>query len=389
MLSLPYIYTNRYVRECAIREEILRAKRRAQDDVPGELLNFNKGTKMYIYKGIFSTIVLFLFSLNSEANDTAFGGKGSLPIPITNEAIGMVSETINISGEDLHGLTKEGRWLYHCQFTFKNFTSSKQLLQMGFPFPVHNEEAAVAIPKGSTSQPGDPLVYDFKVTIPTGPIPAIRSKIGSNTDKDLAYQDAYIWPMSFEPNQTLEIEQTYSTGATNDVQGFTWVSYVLKTGKLWRGGHIGHTRIVVSPHTPTRLCSEISQYKDTESPVLPGMKINQEGKHRYYSWDLEQFEPKSDLILCLQTGKDYIRFQLVYPLIGASTYNIPPLNTISPTELRRMKNSIFAQYGRTFKDPALQQYFNQQWWYEPNPNYSDSLLSKEDKEALKALGYKK
>ncbi len=340
---------------------------------------------MHIYKGIISSVLLWLLSIHAEANDTAFGGNGSLPIPISNEAIGMISETINISGENLQSLTNEGRWLYQCQFTFKNFTSSKQLLQMGFPFPVYNEEEAVAIPQGSKSQPGDPLVYDFKVTTANGPIPAVRSKIGSNIDKDLAYQDAYIWPMSFDANQTLDIEHTYSTGATNDVQGFTWVSYVLKTGKLWRGGLIGHTRIVVRPNTPTRLCSEVSQYKDTESPILTGMKITQDGKYRSYTWDLDQFEPKSDLFLCLQTGKDYVRFQLVYPLIGPSTYTISALNTISKTELRRMKNSIFAQYGRTFKDNELQQYFNQQWWYEPNSNYSDSLLSNEDKEALKVL----
>ena len=328
---------------------------------------------------------LILVSLRLEANDTAFGGNGSLPIPIANETIGMISETININGEDLQNQNKKGRWIYHCQFTFKNFTPSKQTLQMGFPFPVNNEEEAVAIPKGSTSKPGDPLVYDFKVTTSTGLIPAIRSKIGSNTDKNLAYQEAYLWPMSFAPNETLKLEHSYSTGATNDVQGFTWVSYVLKTGALWRGGHIGHTRVVVSPNTPTRLCSEISSSKDTETSLLSGMKIIQEGKYRRYFWNFENFEPKRDLLLCLQTGRDYIRFQVVYPLIGPSTYNPPSLKNISPSELRRLRNSIYAQYGRIFKDPELQHYFNQQWWYEPNSNYSDSLLSKEDKEVLKML----
>ncbi len=339
---------------------------------------------MYLHNGIYSAMVLLLLSLNSAANDTAFGGNGALPIPIANESIGMISELINISGKELQN--KDGRWLYHCQFTFKNFTPNKQTLQMGFPFPLNMEDQAIAIPKGSTSQPGDPLVYDFKVTTSTGPISAVRSKISSNKDKDLVYEEAYIWPMSFEPNQTIKIEHTYSSGATHDVQGFTWVSYVLKTGRLWRGGQIGRTRLVVSPNTPTRLCSEISQqYKDIESPILPGMKIIQEGKYRRYSWDLEHFEPKRDLSLCLQTGRDYIRFQLVYPLIGASTYNIPSLKTISQSELKKMRNSIFAQYGRIFKSPELQQYFNQQWWYEPDSNYSDSLLSKEDKEALKIL----
>jgi hypothetical protein len=249
---------------------------------------------------------------------------------------------------------------------------------------VNNEEQAVAIPKGSISKPGDPLVYDFKVRTSTGPVSAVRRKINTNKDKDLVYQEAYLWPISFEPNQTIKIEHTYSTGATNDVQGFTWVNYVLKTGKLWRGGQIGRTRLVVSPNTPTRLCSEISQYKDIDSPILPGMKIIQAGKNRRYLWDLDNFEPKHDLSLCLQTGRDYVRFQVVYPLINKSA-NIPSLKNMSQSELKKMRNTIFAQYGRTFKSPELQQYFNEQWWYEPNTNYSDSLLSKEDKAALKIL----
>ncbi|CEG61517.1 YARHG domain-containing protein [Legionella micdadei] len=334
---------------------------------------------------VFIFLTLLTQSINSSANDTEFGGNGSLPIPIENNAISMISENISINGEDLLNPNKRGRWLYHCQFTFKNFTPKKQRLQMGFPFPIYNEEEAVTVPKGSISHPGDPLVYDFKVTTPNGPIPAVRSKIGTNKDKGVAYQEAYIWPMSFEPDQILKIEHSYSTGTTNDVMGFTWVSYVLKTGALWRGNQIGHTRIKISPNTPTRLCSEISQYKDIGTPILPGMKIVQKGAYRQYLWDLEHFKPKQDLTLCLQTGRDYVRYQLVYPLIGISSYPLPPLSSMSRSELRRMKNSIFAQYGRVFNDPELQHYFNQQWWYEPNPNYQDSLLTKEDKEAIKVL----
>ncbi|KTD24152.1 YARHG domain-containing protein [Legionella maceachernii] len=330
------------------------------------------------------TLLLLIQSLISSANDTEFGGNGSLPIPLENKAIGMIAEVINIYGDDLPNPNRKGRWLYHCQFTFKNFTSKKQTLQMGFPFPIYNEEEAIAVPKGLTSYPGNPLVYEFKVSTPEGPVPAVRSKIGANKDKDLAYQDAYLWPMTFAPNQTLQIEHSYSTGVTNDVMGFTWISYVLKTGALWRGNQIGHTRILISPNTPTRLCSEISSYKDIGTP-MPGMKIIKKGAYHQYLWDLKHFEPKQDVTLCLQTGRDYVRYQLVYPLIGISSYPLPSLSNLSRAELRRMKNSIFAQYGRIFNDPELQHYFDTQWWYEPNPDYQENQLTKEDKEALKVL----
>ncbi len=326
--------------------------------------------------------ILSSISCIASANDSAFGGSGSLPMPITNSDIAMVAEQIEITGSDLQNPQKEGRWNYSCKFSFKNHSSSTQTLQMGFPFPINNDLGAIAVPKGKINNVGDPLVYDFKITTSKGPVQAVRSQIKATPDWE--YKDAYLWSMSFAPHESIDIKHTYSTGATNDVQGFTWVHYVLKTGALWRGGVIGHTYLIVKPETPTRLCSEVSNYT-TEQPLLPGMQRVEMGKIRSYVWDLKDFTPKSDLSLCLQTGRDYVRFQLIYPLIGSSTYDPPPLKTMSAEEKRYLKNSIFAQYGRNFKNPNLQQYFDKQWWYEPNSNYTDAMLNKEDKAALEVL----
>jgi hypothetical protein len=57
-------------------------------------------------------------------------------------------------------------------------------------------------------------------------------------------------------------------------------------------------------------------------------------------------------------------------------------------ELRYLKikrNTIYAYYGRTFNTPWLQEYFNSQPWYKPNPNYSEDMLNKYDKEEIKLL----
>lgn len=336
-------------------------------------------------KTLGTLVVIGIMAQNLHANDSSFGGTGSLPIPIANDVIAMMAEKIEIIGEDLQNVHKVGRWNYTCQFTFKNFSEKQQTLQMGFPFPLNNENQEISVPQGESSEPGDPLVYDFKVTSGGVEIPAVRSKIGPNKKDDMDYRDAYLWPMSFAPQQTLEIEHRYTTGTTYDVEGFTWAEYVLKTGALWRHGQIGHTQIIVKPNTPTKLCTEISNYTTKELPIVPGIKVVGEGKERSYVWDLYNFEPKSDLFLCLQTGRDYVRFQIVYALLGQSNYESPLKKKMTTHEKRLLKNSIFAQYGRTFKDPELQNYFNQQWWYEPNPDYNDFMLNKEDKAALKQL----
>ena len=46
----------------------------------------------------------------------------------------------------------------------------------------------------------------------------------------------------------------------------------------------------------------------------------------------------------------------------------------SSSELRIMRNSVFARHGRYFKDPELRAYFNSQSWYEP---YRDEVPTAE------------
>jgi len=50
----------------------------------------------------------------------------------------------------------------------------------------------------------------------------------------------------------------------------------------------------------------------------------------------------------------------------------------SKANLRIVRNMIYAQHGRKFESPDLQNFFDSQSWYKENPNYSDSLLSEID-----------
>lgn len=48
---------------------------------------------------------------------------------------------------------------------------------------------------------------------------------------------------------------------------------------------------------------------------------------------------------------------------------------VSCKDLELMRNEIFARYGRKFENPALKAHFEAQDWYEPDPNYTDDVLS--------------
>lgn len=327
-------------------------------------------------------LILATYSSGVSANDTAFGGDGSLPIPISQPDITMVNEVILINGKNLNNSDMNGSWYYSCDFKFKNTLNKALNVSMGFPFPVYNEESTnVALPEGQKIGQGNALVYDFQVLVDGKVTSSHKEKIAPNQDKGLYYDEAYLWSTTFPALATVNIHHDYYTGATFDVMGYHWVAYVLKTGALWHKNTIGHTRLEVIPNTPTRLCSEIDGAADYLKATPAGVNIRGSGAKRKYVWDLAQFKPTDDLSLCLFTPKNYIRYKMIYPTLN-SEHPLKDLSRLSPSELRILRNTVFAQYGRHFNDPELQNYFSKQWWYEPDPAYSDEMLTAEDKKIL-------
>lgn len=61
------------------------------------------------------------------------------------------------------------------------------------------------------------------------------------------------------------------------------------------------------------------------------------------------------------------------------------LSELSLEELKIERNEIFARHGRIFKTKWLQDYFNKQTWYQPNPDYSDDMLTDNEKELIKII----
>lgn len=328
-------------------------------------------------------ILSFFAPLTVQANDTAFGGSGAAPMPISKNTVSMESEHIIISGSQLNNEEMQGAWRYDCNFVFKNYSDQTENFIMGFPLPLYDGDTDAAVPAGEKIKVGSPLVYNFEVSINGKQIPTKKYDVSANIQQKMNYKEAYIWNMTFAPFQTLNIHHNYITGVTTQVLGYNWVSYVVRTGGLWKNGTIGHTIIEVIPNTPTRLCSEVDKDSQSYTQATPaGMKIVGTGLNRKYVWDIKNFKPTEDVNLCLQTGRNYVRYHIVYSILTNSTNQPINLNTQSASQLRFLRNAIYAQYGRTFDDPKLQQMFNQQWWYVANPNYSDSMLTADDKKAI-------
>lgn len=55
------------------------------------------------------------------------------------------------------------------------------------------------------------------------------------------------------------------------------------------------------------------------------------------------------------------------------------LKDLDKSQLRVLRNAVYARHGRTFKSVDLQSLWECYTWYKKNPNYSDSMLSDIDK----------
>lgn len=327
---------------------------------------------------------LMLYSALMWANDSAFGGSGALPVPISEQKVLMQSERIRILGDAINTPNMQGRWIYQCRFDFKNLTNQSLDLKMGFPFPVEHEWGEVARPKGHHFKKHAPLVYGFIVLKNGKRIASYRANIGIDAARDLHYRQAFLWNMRFEPLQKIRLIHHYYTGVTQDVMGYDWVHYVLRTGALWANQKIGRAIIEVIPNTPTRLCYEIDK-KVYLKPKLKGLKIIQYGKLRRYLWQLNQFKPQHDMNLCLMTGSSFVLHRYLYPILQHDFKQLRLHRPLSRYQIRLLINTLYARHGRSFVNPSIQRHFNRQWWYKKNKRYSDKLLTQEDKHALKIL----
>lgn len=65
--------------------------------------------------------------------------------------------------------------------------------------------------------------------------------------------------------------------------------------------------------------------------------------------------------------------------VGDPTLSPKELALTNDHDLRRLRNEVFAQYGRAFASEDLAAYFAKKPWYHPDPNFSEERLTANDK----------
>jgi eukaryotic-like serine/threonine-protein kinase len=66
-------------------------------------------------------------------------------------------------------------------------------------------------------------------------------------------------------------------------------------------------------------------------------------------------------------------------ILNGDALNASDIAGLIDSDLRLLRNTVYARYGRVFDSPDLQQYFTKRSWYRPRGEYSDSDLSSVDR----------
>ncbi|MDR1316092.1 MAG: YARHG domain-containing protein [Spirochaetales bacterium] len=201
--------------------------------------------------------------------------------------------------------------------------------------------------------------------------------------------------------------------------------YILQTGSRWKGGIIKDFEIIIKTHDPGVICNRedsfssfdiVGEGKNVQIDEIAGEHVYGESfslNKGYLYKNIENFHPAQNLRF------DFYPFFMDYywgDMLDPSSLDIldPPLpvhkyiyhwkNSINrkndeisgefeeqipkmnKNDLRILRNTIFALHGYIFNDKNLNEYFNNQYWYYPNPNikYEDIHL---DTATQKILDY--
>ncbi len=314
----------------------------------------------------------------ASANDTSFGGEGATLLPIENHEIAMVDEHIVIEGmpDKRPDFPKLKGWKTTCTFHFRNDSSSPQTITMGFPFPrpidvdregTQLEELDAKMKKVFLT----PMIAKFTTKVRNVDV---KSKEIEIKDPSSPYRNAWVWDVTFAPGETVEVVNTYEHEASGNSEYEQEITYVLRTGKNWKGGKIGRSLLEVKPNldfypVPGELAAEYE--------VQPkGARIEADGAFKKVIWDLKDFEPKSDLRIRFIPAEDFVKYRMESTLPEV----VEPDGSCK--ELRILRNALYAWFGYSFKNADLKKHFEKQWWYKADPGFDLQKLSDLDRRAL-------
>jgi hypothetical protein len=347
------------------------------------------------YKAILLAF-LFCSTLPAVANVAIVRVSGGTLRLLQSDSIEMLSEDIDIRplGNERLGVVE-----YHCHFVLHNSSDEAVTFQAGFPLdgPTSpDQEGRARLAKNFAFEAKDARA-NYTVTLVKAPEAQRRE-----------YQQMFLWDMEMNPDERRDLWVNYRLGISIRPMGLRqsndqvfpvlnkisridsagtlgWgyaFAYTTSSGATWKGGRIGQAKFTLHDKefraamdalqelpalgTRSEIAEDIGAY--CFAGALPGSRIQTEDGFR---WQFENFLPGP-------------RIEYEYGFCGIPTNpkELAVLSDLSLAELRQARQLLVAAYGGAPQDPALVEKLRNEFWYRPDPNFTEDALPSERKAVL-------
>ena len=312
---------------------------------------------------LFIGILFLLLSVSANDAYTKVSGGSILPLSKTkNENIKMEKEEINFT------LYKD-HYDINVKFDFKNYGPT-ETIEVGFPQWKH-------------LQPTEDDFYYFKskVNDVTTNFTVKELEKSEPLDEGMVITKWYIRSVTFESNEITTTEVEYS--APYGVYGISEsADYLFGTGATWKDC-IGEMIIKITNTTDDVWINAIRiDNSDLGNIIRENNTIVIQKKNVYPKIESEIFlelDRVRDCLVSLRVINPERRWDFRDYIISESK-----LKFYSTTQLRYLKNLMFAAYGHTFKSADINQWLKKNCsdWYTPKGTVTEKQFNENEKKNL-------
>jgi len=331
-----------------------------------------------------SIFLVLLVCLMAFAASAAFADgvsvsevSGKTIIPVQENNIRMVNETVWVKDEKVTAT-----------FTFENVKDKRVEIKMGFPFKKSEDPRDT-----STFQFINDKNIKFIVRVNKTDVPVTKMAVADEYRKKTGeeYDFMYTWPIVFQPKEKKVVECSYNVQWADELGLYGGFTYIAKTGALWKST-LDYADFFIELREGTYRRFKSGHYNFKISP--PGYKLN----GRVIEWHFTNWKPTADftvsydqilhnedstvvwsMLELFQFKKTYDGARKYYTMDDLRANHAPQDDFYGRFYIKILRNEIYARHGKIFKSENLQTVFNNQSWYKPDPNFSESMLNEYEK----------
>lgn len=344
---------------------------------------------------LITTILTLLLTISVSGNDGVYLTSGSVIYPIKETKISLDKELLSFTVQN-----KLCR--VNILFEFNNPENIERKLMIGFQAPTAAGD--VSDNTSNTNQITDFTILANGKIIPYKLKAAQCENCELKEPKDFQFSQSqqgvfvYLFELTFKPGLN-KINHSYAFPANSNVAFEQFYNYILTTGAKWAGGTIKSLSLNFNlGNNKYFYVNDIFGPDANWSIIGSGKVTNKTFRHTEDSSrmvrvisgslqvDVKNFRPLKNIefgIICedsyISPQSDYVKLNngQVIDICGLS---LNSEKKYSKTDLKIMRNTVYAQYGYSFNSKDMQDYFSQFEWYIPDPNLTMEQIKLTERE---------